>query len=512
MKFVSTFGTFVRRHRMLRPVIAAALTLMVSVMLITTIYLTLLDLQWLTFLGGVLFAAVLALASQVSKAEWLVIRRSKQLERYKERLAKAAEQTRTAIETARLTESRVRVLLDALPDLVFYVDRDLRCRLHNHTVCRWTGWSDAMIEGQALQELLESPAYAIAAPRFLQTLAGKPVEYRISLANRTGGYSPFDVRQFPYPSEGTPDGFFLVLTKGASAAPGKPAHEPESRHADTRADAAVAARENGKALYVNAIAEQFVAGNDDRDRLVRALHDNEFMLFSQKITALKKDLPEPDCHEVLLRLKEEEENMLPPGGFIPMAERYGLMDEIDRWVLRTLVNWCLTRQARDPGWRPPMFGVNLSDVSIANPSFAAFVRAELQRPGFPSRALCFEIGESDLLERNEDVRHFVAALKPTGCRFAIDGFGSLKVSFAQLEDIPVDFLKLNGMIIQNMLNAPAELAKVKAINSVCEKMGIRTVAMFVESEEAVNTLRAVGIDYVQGFGIARPQPIDAVAQ
>jgi PAS domain S-box-containing protein len=518
MKLVAMFNALLRRHRVMRVAVAGTLTLIVGGLLVFTIYFTRFELEWVAFLAGVLFAAVLALASQVSKAEWLVARRTKQLERMRERVNQETIRGKATEEGLRLAEMRNRMVCDAVPDLVLFIDREQRCRYHNHAAERWTGLPAELIDGKQLRDLLGTDAYLAAASRFQQSLRGKSLDYEMPLAAKTGKRLRFTARQIPYPPQGEPEGFYLILTRVTATEPAVAAAEPgladvpppDAR--DTGAENLMAPRDTGESLYVNSMTEQFMGEEDPRAKLMRALQDDEFLLFAQKIMPVRADLPEPDCYEVLLRLKEEEENMLPPGGFIPIAERYGLMEDIDRWVIRSLVGWCITRQRSLPDWRPPMFCVNLSDVSIGNPAFARFARGELQRPGFPGRALCFEIGEAELLERNDDVRHFVNALKPAGCHFTIDGFGGLKVSFAHLRDLPVDFLKINGMIIQNMLKAPTEFAKVRAIRTVCDKTGIRTIAEWVETPETLLALKDIGIDYAQGFGVAGPQPLDTLLE
>ncbi|MBM3374451.1 MAG: EAL domain-containing protein, partial [Betaproteobacteria bacterium] len=242
-------------------------------------------------------------------------------------------------------------------------------------------------------------------------------------------------------------------------------------------------------------------------KLLRALQQNEFLLFAQKILPLNP-LPFDHGHyEILLRLQEEEDNLLPPGGFIPVAESCGLTEDIDRWVVTALINWALEQQRARPGWDIPMFCLNLSEASIVNPEFALFVRRELQRSGFPAKQLCFEIGELETISCHNHVGCFIAALKPAGCRFTVDGFGSVKLSFTHLSGLALDFIKIDGVITQNIFKTDAELTKLRAIVNVCGKLGVRTIAEFVEDEKTLAKLREVGIDYAQGFGIDRPGPI-----
>jgi EAL domain-containing protein (putative c-di-GMP-specific phosphodiesterase class I) len=262
---------------------------------------------------------------------------------------------------------------------------------------------------------------------------------------------------------------------------------------------------------MRSIADQLMGWDEPRAKLEYALKANQFLLLAQRILPLKRELPDPLCYEILLRLREEEDNLLPPGGFIPIAERYGMMEEIDRWVVRNLIAWCVERKRADSAWRVPLFCVNLSEAAVCSPDFARFVSQELRQHDFNARALCFEIGEPEIISQHAHVQRFVNALKPLGCRFTVDAFGSVKVSFSHLKGLAVDFLKIDGVIIQNILRDPATLAKMRAINTVCGKVGLRTIAEFVETDETLEKLREVGVDYVQGFGIARPEPIDKLS-
>jgi Amt family ammonium transporter len=265
--------------------------------------------------------------------------------------------------------------------------------------------------------------------------------------------------------------------------------------------------DNGETMYLHSLSDQLMGGDDPRTKLVRALQQDEFLLFAQKIQPLKPLPFDHGCYEILLRLQEEEENLLPPGGFIPIAEHCGMTEDIDRWVVRTVISWSLEQRRTDPKWEIPMFCVNLSEAAIANPEFARFVRTELQRSGFPASQLCFEIGELETISSHNHVGYFIAALKPAGCRFTADAFGSVKLSFSNLNGLAMDFVKIDGVIIQNMFKTEADLAKLRAIVNVCAKLGVRTIAEFVEDERTLTKLREIGIDYAQGFGIDRPGPI-----
>ena len=283
------------------------------------------------------------------------------------------------------------------------------------------------------------------------------------------------------------------------ADPAKPGPVPPSPTASDRT--------GGQELYLRLMTEQLTGWHDPRAMLQHALDQNQFLLLAQKIISLKPGTPDPVCYEVLLRLKQEEDNLLPPGGFLDLADSFGMMDKIDQWVVRALLAWGAARVKRDPAAPLPLMCVNVSAAAVASPAFAKTALDRLQRYSLPGRALCFEINEREAIDQHPAVLAFINAMKPAGCRFTVDAFGSAKVSFSHLRGLAVDFIKIDGIIIQGILSDPLASATAKAINIVCHELGVRTIAEFVETKETLTKLREIGVDYVQGFGVARPQPI-----
>jgi EAL domain-containing protein (putative c-di-GMP-specific phosphodiesterase class I) len=264
--------------------------------------------------------------------------------------------------------------------------------------------------------------------------------------------------------------------------------------------------EGSQALYLRLLNEQLAGWDDPRAMLEQALAQDQFLLLGQKILSLKPGAADPLLYEVLLRLKQEETSMLPPGGFFPIAEGLGMMPDIDRWVVRNVIAWGAAVAKKNPVARLPLLCVNLSGETFEDRSFVTFVNEQLDTSCLPKRSLCFEVSEIDVIEYQRRARDFIAAVRPR-CRVTLDAFGSVKVSFAHLVGMTVDFIKIDGVVTQSILRDPATLAKVRAINAACQKMGIKTIAEFVESRELLDKLREIGVDYAQGFGIARPEPI-----
>ncbi|MBI2509820.1 MAG: EAL domain-containing protein, partial [Betaproteobacteria bacterium] len=382
--------------RPVRIVLYVLLAGLLAALLTATIFWTQFDVMWVAFLGGVLFAAVGAMATQASKAHWLAMRRSMQLDRIRAQLSQETARSRNATEAMRIVEARMRLLGNAVPTLILYVDREQRCRYHNLAVERKTGRSAGQITGQPLREVIGN-AYPSVEPRIADTLAGKTVDYEFAW---TGTALPesYVARHVPYPPEESPPrGFYLLLTSTGVRPETRPHPQLVEPAADTGIDGLAVPGEGGATIYLRSISDELMGWDDPHEKLEYALKENQFLLFAQKILPLKAGLPAPLCFEILLRLREEEDNLLPPGGFIPVAERYGMMEQIDRWVVRNLVSWCRSRLRKDAQWRAPLYCVNISEATLCNPEFTRFVHSELQSPDVPANMLCFEIGEPEVI-------------------------------------------------------------------------------------------------------------------
>jgi diguanylate cyclase (GGDEF)-like protein/PAS domain S-box-containing protein len=240
-------------------------------------------------------------------------------------------------------------------------------------------------------------------------------------------------------------------------------------------------------------------------RLQRALNDQRFVLYSQKIVALQSDDASQNHFEVLVRLLDEAGNLVPPSTFIPAAERYGLMPQIDRWVITTALHW-YARHAAQAGSRP-LCAINLSGTTISDDGFLSFLRAELERHQVPPEGLCFEITETAAVGNLAQAAALMGELKAMGSRIALDDFGSGMSSFAYLKHLPVDYLKIDGDFVKDITEDRIDRAMVESINHIGHVMGIRTVAEFAESDDILQALREIGVDYAQGHAVQSPVPL-----
>jgi len=238
-----------------------------------------------------------------------------------------------------------------------------------------------------------------------------------------------------------------------------------------------------------------------------ALDEGRLRLHAQPIVPAAVDDPpsaQPLHAELLLRMVSQDGRLVPPMAFLPAAERFGLMPTLDRWVLRAAFE-SIARV--DPAGRC-QFAINLSGASVGDERFLAYVRDETRRCGITPAGVCFEITETAVISNLARASRFIQTLRGDGFRFALDDFGSGMSSFGYLKQLPVDYLKIDGGFVKDMLSDPVDAAMVEAIHRVGRVMGMRTIAEFVENDAVRQRLREIGVDHVQGYGIGRPQPFD----
>ncbi|CAG9165008.1 putative diguanylate cyclase DgcE [Cupriavidus laharis] len=242
-----------------------------------------------------------------------------------------------------------------------------------------------------------------------------------------------------------------------------------------------------------------------------ALEGNHFRLFAQEIRALQREACKGcDGHEerhveILVRMVDEDGELIMPGAFIPAAERYDLMGHIDRWVIHNVLREYGERLRAVPGLS---VSVNLSANSLGEPFLLPFLHAELEQSALPANRIRLEITETALINNMAAATRLVAEMRRAGCTVALDDFGSGLSSFAYLKQFPVDYLKIDGSFIRNLADNMVDREIVSSINDIGHRLGVRTVAEWVEDERTLNALRAIGVDYAQGYAIGRPVPLD----
>jgi diguanylate cyclase (GGDEF)-like protein/PAS domain S-box-containing protein len=241
-------------------------------------------------------------------------------------------------------------------------------------------------------------------------------------------------------------------------------------------------------------------------RINHAFDQERFRLHWQPIVPLDPArLGDAHHGEILLRMLDDRGALVPPSHFLPAAERYNLMPRIDRWVVEQSLHWLVGHADATL-----CASINLSGQSLGDERFLDFVVDQLHRTGIAPQRVCFEITETAAISNLPKALRFIRALRERGCRFSLDDFGTGLSSFGYLKNLPVDFLKIDGGFIRNFLDNAIDQAMVAAINNIGHVMGLLTIAEFVESRDVCDLLRVQGIDYAQGFGLARPMPIERV--
>ena len=255
-------------------------------------------------------------------------------------------------------------------------------------------------------------------------------------------------------------------------------------------------------------------------RLNHAIDTNGFVLYGQKIHPLvanmhpdtspgeaEKRAHQPERIEVLIRMRDRKANrLIPPNAFLPAAERYGLHDKLDRWVVKQVVGFITGQKSGEHGKQ--QFWVNLSGASVSDKNFSDELIQLVADSKVPTGSLNFEITETAAIRKIEDAARLVSSLQGMGCRFALDDFGSGLSSFGYLKKLGVDCLKIDGEFIKNITDDPTDPIFVKSIIDIAHAMDMEVVTEFVEDEEILHRVTELGADYAQGFGVHRPEPLD----
>ncbi|MGD8484747.1 MAG: EAL domain-containing protein, partial [Thioalkalispiraceae bacterium] len=238
-------------------------------------------------------------------------------------------------------------------------------------------------------------------------------------------------------------------------------------------------------------------------RITKALEEDRFVLFGQAIKSINATSENTIHREILVRMKDENGEIVPPYSFIPSAERFNLMPSIDKWVIKNSFKYL-----SDKGDQQEYLSINLSGNSLSDETLLDYIRDNLKTFNIEPQRICFEITETTAISHLSRAVILMRELKQDGCTFSLDDFGSGLSSFAYLKNMPVDYLKIDGGFVKDIVDDPIDRAMVSAINQVGQIMGIKTIAEFVENDEILSALKVINVDYVQGYGIEKPMPLN----
>ncbi|HEX4942832.1 MAG TPA: EAL domain-containing protein [Usitatibacteraceae bacterium] len=472
----------------INPLAGVAGMMVIGTLLVTTIFFTLFDLPWIAFLTGMLSAGAIGLVSRLAYAE-------------------------TAL--AEVRES-VRYIDDELPVMIVYVTTDGTVRFHNQAFRYWLRARRDSINGRPLRSVVGLTTFGQMKAGIDSALAGR-AKHETRIHEGLGSpESRLSTQYLPHVgAKGEIVGAFVVQTDISSveapsvATPASVAAPPPDTVPGTASEIppssppAPNGAEHERRIFLNTMTEELTDWKNAGDRLRAALDGNEFSLYTQAIVPVAAGAQGEPYYEILLRLREEEEGLMPPGAFLPLAEEYGLLPDLDRWVVKNVLDWA----GASPRRQAATYSLNVSGPTIGNADFPDFVVAALHQRGLKGSLLCFEITESDAVARPRDTVRFISVIGEAGCRTALCGFGQNADSFALLKRLRVDVLKIDGDIILGLLRNSVDLIKLKAITRVARATNRLTIAEFVENEETLAKLREYGVDFAQGFGISRPVPL-----
>jgi len=373
----------------------------------------------------------------------------------------------------RSTRDYLRAVTDSMGDGLCTLDDRGRIVFLNARAEELLGWTTAELAGQGLHEALHhlgpdgSPVAAEDCP--LVEARGNRSVARIEddvLVRRDGTLLPVRQVQTPLETDDSSGGFVLVF----SDITGRKRQERD--------------------------AERRLRDLSWIERIRQALDEDRFVLHAQPIVEIGTGRIVQ--HELLIRMLDEEGSTFAPGLFLPVAETYGLIGEIDRWVVRQSIALAAEGDAVE---------LNVSAHSLSDPTFYHYVDAELRRSGADPTLLVFELTETALMRDEEAALRWIAAISKRGCGLALDDFGTGYGGFSYLKRLPVDYLKIDIEFVRDLTSDPASRQVVEAVVGLARGFGIKTVAEGVEDDETLALLRELGVDYAQGYGIGGPAPL-----
>ncbi|MEO0424455.1 MAG: EAL domain-containing protein [Pseudomonadota bacterium] len=242
-------------------------------------------------------------------------------------------------------------------------------------------------------------------------------------------------------------------------------------------------------------------------RLNHAIDTDSFVLFGQRLQQLSDGPRQAQRIEILLRMLDRSTGrLIPPGAFLPAAERYGLQGRLDQWVVNRVIDLLSVQDSEEVAAHH--FWVNLSGASVGDRSFSDDLIERMRRAELPPGCMNFEITETAVIRKIDDAAHLMSALQEMGCRFALDDFGSGLSSFGYLKRLHVDYVKVDGQFVRDIVTDPTDRIFVKSIIDIAHTLDKRVVCEFVENDEILEMVRTLGGDFAQGYGVHRPAPLD----
>ncbi len=449
------------------------------------------DPLWQMLLWGVTVVALLVIIGQIVGAEKSLNAQAEQLFTSKDRLANEIKHRFWAEKTISEGKVRLQFVDENIPVMLAYFNLDQRCRYHNRIFRRWFGLKPNQVDGQLLQGFSTEDFYSGIQGCIAEVIKGKTVYNERVLKSEKGVMYQFMEQFVPHlDAKKKIVGFYSVHTPCVQ--------DKKARSNSTALPVANEAPVNN-AVPDNPVSVEEQAGISAA-RIARAIDEGEFHLFCQKIAPIKSG---PVHYEVLIRMAEEENNLMPPGAFLPFVEKYKMMPRIDRWVVKYMVQWLANHQTEPES----IFCINVARDTLSDADFPQFVQEQIQAAKISPATICFEVEELDVdLERVSAIT-FVEKICEVGCLISLCSFSHSRTSLELLKKTKIDYVKIDGSLVCNMLREQEDLGKIVAINHIAHAKGVQTIAELVESDDVVAKLNEIGVDYSQGFAIAKPHEL-----
>lgn len=467
-------------------------------------FMTGLEPQVINIVWIILIIAIFAMIVQITRTEKALAKHQALFVANKERLTNEIKYRLWAEKTSSENKTRLQIIDENFPVMLAYFNTDQQCRYHNRAYRLWFGLNAEQIDNRFTREFLNEHFYQGLKNSIDKILAGEIVQNKRTqkLAN---GSTCLIIEQFVphFDPKGKVIGFYTLYTPRILR---ENEEIPDVALKQTRSENSVTQDSSinhgtSKDRNVNKLSSS--APIDSAARVIQAIEQGKFHLYCQNIISTKTDSNPSAFYEILIRMVEEENNLLPPGSFLSFVEKYNLMSRLDRWIVGSLTKWLCTHKINSD----ITFFINLAKDTLSDSAFIDFVKEQIQESNISAQALCFEIEESDAKSYPADTAIFTQEIRKAGCKVSLSSFSHDRTSFNLLKNIKIDFLKIDSSLTCNILNDPSYLTKVSEINRIAHLMKIQTIAESIESPEIIEKLHELSIDFAQGFGIAPPQSL-----
>lgn len=478
-----------------------SITIAIALFAISLINLTL-EPVWIFTLWGCLILSLLGVIVQLVVIEKKIKNYSSQLLASKERLTNEIKHRLWAEKTTSEIKVKSQFIDENIPVMLAYFNTDQRCRYHNRIFRSWFGLKPDQIDGHLLQEFTNEEFFSGMKSFMPEVIAGKTIHNERTLKSIKGFPYIFSEQYLPHiDGKGNILGFFILITPRSY----------EKCRASVKNSSSVSV-ENNELITANSITkqetkdsklnEQSYQSDITAARILQAIDGGEFNLYCQKIVPIALNSSSLVHQEILIRMAEEENNLMPPGSFLPFVDQFKMMPKLDRWIVEKIIQWLSTQSSSSEV--DQVFCLNVARDTLCDVHFPGFVQSKLEERNVRPGLLCFEVEKADAESNSTAAQKFSEKIRKIGSSVSLCGFSHNQSALDLLNKMKVDYLKIDGCLICNILNDNDDLEEVTKIRKLAASINAKTIAELVETDEVVNKLREIGIDYAQGFYIAKP--------